>query len=204
LHPVHPEGISAELSHTSLKLTGPARETAAVGFVQQKLSPEEGIVRYSTSVSLFTGEGSRIHSGIQEAGLLILGAPHEPTEFNSTFIGVAYDRSRGETPGWVGYRVGNGRDGYRTNAEIPDTVLPFKIAEGEYEIIVEHDVISNMLSRMQINGVDVIGHWGPADRQQRNSRGWFGIRAFMDAHGSGVRLQQYYWYYRVEADRRSP
>jgi hypothetical protein len=52
--------------------------------------------------------------------------------------------------------------------------------------------------------VDLTGHWTPTERTQRLARGWFGIRALMDAHGSGIRLQQFYWYYRVEADRRSP
>ena len=33
----------------------------------------------------------------------------------------------------------------------PIHVLPFKITEGEYEIVVEHDVVNNVLSRMQIN-----------------------------------------------------
>ena len=204
LHPIHPDRISSELYKTSLKLTGPSKGKGVVGVVQQKSSPERGTVRYSTRISLYTGEGSRIHSGIQEAGLLILGAPVEATEFNSTFIGVAYDMSREETPGWVMYRVGNGRDGYRTNSEIPDTSLPFNVTEGEYEIIVEHDVGENMLSRIQINGVDITGHWAPPDRRQRISRGWFGIRALIDAFGSAVRLQQFYWYYRVEDDQRSP
>ena len=99
------------------------------------------------------------------------------------------------------YRVGNGRDGYRTNSEIPDTSLPFKVTEGEYEIIVEHDVSENMLSRIQINGVDITDHWTLSDRKQRIAHGFFGIRASMDAHGSGVRLQQFYWYYRVEVDQ---
>jgi hypothetical protein len=133
-----------------------------------------------------------------------LSTPAEAMEFTSTFLGVAYDTSRRETPGWVKYRVGNGRDGYRTNSEIPDTALPFKVTEGEYELVVEHDVGDNTLSRIQLNGVDITGHWAPLDRRQRISQGWFGIRAVMDAHGSGVRLQQFYWYYRVEDDRRSP
>ena len=97
-HPTYLDHIHAELYKTSIKLTAPRKGKGVVSLVQQKLSPEEGIVRYSTSVSLFTGEGSRIHSGIQEAGLLILGAVPEVTEFNSTFIGVAFDRSRRGDP----------------------------------------------------------------------------------------------------------
>jgi hypothetical protein len=204
LSPAHPDVISSEIYKTALTLTGPRKGKGVVGLVQQRLSPQRETIRYSTRVSLYTGEGSRLHSGIQEAGLLLLSEPAMVNEFHSTFVGVAYDRSRRETPGWVKYRVGNGRDGYRTNSEIPDTSLPFKVTEGEYEIIVEHDVGANMLSRIQINGVDITGHWAPPDRRQRISRGWFGIRALIDAHGSGVRLQQFYWYYRVEEDRRSP
>jgi hypothetical protein len=94
--------------------------------------------------------------------------------------------------------VGNGRDGYRTNSEIPDTQLPFEITEGEYEVVAVHDVGSNMLTQIRINGVDITGYWPPSERQQRVPHGLFGIRALMDAHGSGVRLQQFYWYYRVE------
>jgi hypothetical protein len=94
--------------------------------------------------------------------------------------------------------VGDGQSGYRTNSDIPDTVFPFKITEGEYEIVVEHNVAKNILSRVQINGVDMTSYWPPLDRKQRIPRGLFGIRASMDAHGSGVRLQQFYWFYRVE------
>jgi hypothetical protein len=198
LHPVYPGRISSELHKTSLKLTGPHKGTSVVGFVQQKTSPERGTILYSTRVSLFTGAGSQQHSGVQEAGLLILSGPDEMTEFNATFIGVAYDRSRLDTPGWVRYRVGNGRDGYRTNSEVPDTKFPFKVTAGEYEVIVVHDIGSNTLTQIRINGEDITGYWPPSDRQQRVSQGVFGIRALMDAHGSGVRLQQYYWCYRVE------
>ena len=106
LHSSDSDSLSVELYTTSLKLVGPKRGKGVTGLVQQKPSPAKGIVRYSTRVSLFTGEGRKIHSGIQEAGLLILGALSGITEFNSTFIGVAYDRSRTDTPGRVRYRVG--------------------------------------------------------------------------------------------------
>jgi hypothetical protein len=151
-------------------------------------------------VSLFTGEGSQVDSGIQEAGLLFLGEPTGTHELNSTFVGIAYDRSRMETPGWVRYRVGNGRDGYRTATELPDTMLPFKITQGEYAITVEHDVADNVLGRIVINGVDLTDRWTLSDRKQRLSHGLFGVRAMMDPHNSGVRLQQFYWYYSVEVD----
>lgn len=199
LHSSGSDRLGLELYRTSIKLTGPTGSKGALALVQLKPSPATGTVRYSTRVSLFTGEGSRIGSGIQEAGLLILGEPGKVTEFNSTFIGVAFDRSRTDTPGRVRYRVGDGRSGYRIDSDIPDDKLPFKVTEGEYEIVVEHDVDRNVLSRVRINGVDITGHWPQSDRRQRLPRGQFGIRASMDDHGSGVRLQQFYWSYRVEA-----
>jgi hypothetical protein len=101
--------------------------------------------------------------------------------------------------GRVIYRVGNGRDGYRTNAEIPDTVLPFKITEGEFEIIVDHDVAANALKRVKINGIDVTDRWSLRDRMQRLSMGLFGIRSLINNTNPRVSLQQFYWYYRVEA-----
>jgi hypothetical protein len=198
LHPTLPDHIQTELYKTSLKLTAPKEGKGVVGVVQKKTSPENGIIRYSTSVSLFTGEGSKIHNGFQEAGLLILGEATHPTDFNSTFIGVAFDRGRPDTPGWVRYRVGNGQNGYRTSSEIPNTSLPFTVTEGEYEIIIDHDVRNNILQRIQINGKNITELFTPGNRKQRVSRGLFGIRAYMDSLGSGVRLQQFYWYYRVE------
>jgi hypothetical protein len=98
----------------------------------------------------------------------------------------------------VKYRVGDGTNWYRTNIEIPDTALPFKIAEGEYEIVVDHDVRGNSLSQLQINGADITGHVALSDRKQRIRRGLFGVRSSMDPLGSGVDLQQFYWHYRVE------
>jgi hypothetical protein len=190
--------VGSELYKTSLKLIGSKNGKGVLGVVQKKMSPETGTIRYSTRVSLFTGEGSQIHSGIQEAGLLMLGEPTGTNDFNSTFIGVAYDRSRTDSPGRVRYRVGDGQSGYRTNSDIPDTVFPFKVSEGEYEIVVEHNVAKNILSRVQINGTDVTSYWTPPDRKQRIPRGLFGMRASMDSDGSGVSLQQFYWFYRVE------
>jgi hypothetical protein len=198
LHPSIPDHIEATLYKTSLKLTGPKRGKSVLGVLHKKPSPEKGTIRYSTRVSLFTGEGSKIHSGFQEAGLLILGEPTGPTEFNSTFIGIAFDRSRSETPGWVKYRVGNGADGYGTNLEIPDVALPFRVTEGEYEIVVDHDVKNNVLKQVRINDNDITRLFNPGDRKQRTLRGLFGIRASMDPLGSGVAMQQFYWYYRVE------
>jgi hypothetical protein len=198
IHPAIPNPIATELYRTSLKLTGPKKGKGIVGLVQKTMIPEKGTIRYSTRVSLFTGEGSKIHSGSQEAGLLILGGPDGAAEFNSTFIGVAFDRSRAETPGWVRYRVGDGKNGYRTNSEMPDSSLPFRVTEGEYEIIVDHDVGNNVLRRIQINGKDITQLLTPGERKQRLARGLFGIRASMDSLGSDVTLKQFYWHYRVE------
>jgi hypothetical protein len=197
-HAADSDRISADLYKTSLRLTGSKKAKASAGITQAWPSPEKGTIRYSTRVSLFTGEGSKIHSGSQEAGLLILAQAAGAAEFSSTFIGLAFDRSRAETPGWVRYRVGNGRDGYRTNSEIPDISLPFRLTEGEYEIIVDHDVKTNFLQRIQINGKDITQSFTPADRKQVIPRGLFGIHSSMDPLGSGVSLQQFYWYYRVE------
>lgn len=198
LHGAESDRLGADLYKTSLRLTGLKRARGSVGITQEQPSPAKGTIRYSTRVSLFTGEGSKSRSGSQEAGLLILARATGAAEFSSTFIGLAFDRSRAETPGWVRYRVGNGRNGYRTNAEIPDTSLPFTISEGEHEIIVDHDVQTNFLQRIQVNGKDITRSFNPTDRRQVSARGLFGMRASMDSLGSGISLQQFYWYYRVE------
>jgi hypothetical protein len=190
--------IRAELSTTSIKLTGPQSGAAVIGLLQPTVSPADGVIRYSTRVSLFTGEGSQIHSGAQEAGIIILANPQEPTEFNSTFVGVGLDSSRPEALGRLIYRVGDGKAGYRTNLAIPDTALPFKITEGEFEIILEHDVATNVLQQIRVNGVDVTDRWPLQDRRQNLWQGLFGIRSTMNSTLSKVHLQQYYWYYRVE------
>ena len=166
--------------------------------IQKKPSPEKGIIRYSTRVSLFTGEGSKIHSGFQEAGLLILGETTDTIDFNSTFVGIAFEP---ESLGNSGVGEISRRQRHKripNQLEIPDTLLPFHVTEGEHEIIAEHDVRNNTLGRIQINGVDITGHVPLPDRLQRIHRGLFGIRGFMDPLGSGVSLQQFYWYYRVE------
>jgi hypothetical protein len=119
-------------------------------------------------------------------------------------VGIQFDSGRSATKGSLVYNVGDGRDGYRTKLEIPDTTLPFRITEGEFEIIVEHDVAKNLLSRVEINGVDVTNHLPLQDRLQRLSRGLFGIRSAMHNTTPQVRLQQFYWYFRVEHPARSP
>lgn len=199
LDPTIAEPIATELYKTSVKLTGPKKKgKGQLGLIQNKLSPEKGIVRYSTRVSLSTGEGSKTGSGFQEAGLLILGDPRGVTEYNSTFIGIGFDRNRPGTPGSVRYRIGNGQNGYRTNSEIPDTSLPFRVTEGEYEIIVDHDVKNDLLTRIQINGQILTEAFSVSDRKPGKPRGVFGIRTSMDPLDSGVTLQQFYWYYRVQ------
>lgn len=96
------------------------------------------------------------------------------------------------------YRVGGGKDGYRTNIEIPDYELPFKITEGEYEIIVDHDVAKNVLTSIKVNGIDVADQLALKERIQRVSQGGFDIRSAINNTTCGVSLQQFYWYYRVE------
>jgi hypothetical protein len=198
LSPADVAAIEAELYRTSLKLTGSRSGNSSVGVIRKTMSPDSGIIRYSTRVSLFTGEGSKVHSGFQEAGLLILGDPNGVTEFSSTFVGIAIDRNRTATPGFLKYRVGSGKTGYKVQKEIPDTLLPFQVREGEHEIVVDHDVKNNVLKRIRINGRDLTAMFSVNERQQRLDRGFFGIRAFIDPLESGVRLQQFYWYYRVE------
>jgi hypothetical protein len=199
LHPSVRDTIRTELRHTSVAMSGVGPGANVRGLLQQQISPAEGTVRYSTRVSLFTGEGSQKRSGTQEAGIILLADPSAPNDFNSTFLGIQFNNSRSGTMGRVIYRVGNGRDGYRTNAEVPDTALPFKITEGEFEIIVDHDVATNALKRVRINGVDVTERWPLQDRMQRISRGLFGIRSLIHNTNPSVNLQQFYWYYQVEA-----
>jgi hypothetical protein len=199
LHPRIPDHHRTELYKTSIKFTGPKSGTSIGGLLQQEPSPAGGIIRYSTRVSLFAGEGSQKHSGGQEAGIVMLADPAKPNEFNSTFVGVAVDSGRSETIGWLIYRVGNGNQEYRTNLEIPDTALPFKIREGEFEVIVEHDVTKNLLRQIRVNGVDVTEKYPLKDRTQRISQGLFGIRSAIDNTNPRASLKQFYWYYRVEA-----
>ncbi|MGH8056675.1 MAG: hypothetical protein ACREOH_05485, partial [Candidatus Entotheonellia bacterium] len=190
--------IQHDLFHTSIRLIGPPRGQGSLALTQRAQSPATGNIRYATRVSLFTGEGSHIHRGSQEAGLLILADPAEPTDASSTFVGIAFEAGHPETRGWMKLRVGDGMDGFRAKLEIPDTLLPFRITEGEYEIIVEHAVAENRITRVCVNGADVTDLIPPARRTPPHAQGAFGIRARMDARDSGVRLQQFYWYYRVE------
>ena len=197
-HPRFPDALRAALENSAIKVTGPNQGLNVKTLLQSQVSPGRGILRYSTRVSLFTGEGSQVRSGTQEAGIVLLADPSEASEFNSTFIGVRFDSSRSEMMGWLVYRVGNGRDGFRTQTEIADTALPFKITEGEYEIIIEHDLAKNVLTRIKVNGVDVADRWSLQDRRQKVLRGRFGVRSAIHNTNPRVNLQQFYWYYRVE------
>jgi hypothetical protein len=199
LHPDIPATVRTELYKTSLKCSSTTQHRELVGLLQQERSPAEGVVRYATRVSLFTGEGSQNRSGVQEAGLLLLVDPNEATEFRHTFVGIAFDSTRSATMGWLVYRVGDGKGGYRTDKLIPDTAFPLRITAGEHELIVEHDVAQNVLRSIRVNGVDVTHAWTLDERSQRLRSGRFGIRSAMHTPSSRVTLQQFYWYYRVDA-----
>jgi hypothetical protein len=149
-------------------------------------------------VSLFTGHGSKKLSGRQEAGITFLSDKNNPSDHNSTFIGVALDSSRVETIGWFRYRVGNGKSGYQTDVDIPDTDIPFDITEGEYEIIVDHDVQKKLITKIIVNGEEISSHFNTTELSQRERRGLFGLRSMINNDNSGVNLKQYYWFYSVE------
>jgi hypothetical protein len=199
LHPRVPDYMDADLYKTSARLGAPKLGLSVAGWLQQQASPATGIVRYSTRVSLFTGEGSQKHSGEQEAGIVLLADPSRTSEFTSTFVGIRFVGRPAAARGRLIYRVGDGGKNYRTKLEAADANLPFKIAEGEFEIIVDHDVAKNVLRRIQVNGADVTDHFPLAARLQRVSRGLFGIRSAIQNTNPDVRLRQFYWYYRVEA-----
>jgi hypothetical protein len=198
-HGFSPRAPRVDLYKTAIRVSNVSQGREGVTLIQEKLSPDAGIIRYSTRVTLFTGEGSQIHSGAQEAGLLILGERHHVTDYTATFLGIMLDSQAPDAFGHVILRVGNGSDGFRTDLKISDLHLPFKIMEGEYAMSVEHDVGNNVLRRIQINGVDVTHVFPPASLQQRIPRGVFGLRSTVDPRRSGSPLRQFYWYYRVEA-----
>lgn len=193
----HPH-LNADLYQTSIRLSSGNRGDHAVALLQEKISPARGLVRYSTRVSLCMGQGSQLPSGSQEAGILLLAEHSGPSEYHSTLVGVAIDSVRPDRMGRLIYRVGDGQSGYQTNLEVADTALPFKITEGEYEIVVDHDVKNNVLRQIRINGIDISGNFSLQDRRQRLSRGIFGIYGKIHNGHSNVLLRQFYWYYRVE------
>jgi hypothetical protein len=184
--------IDARLSATSLALT--AASGSAVAFVQPGPSPARGRIRYRTRVSVFTGEGSRAPSGVQEAGVLLLGEPGAPADTRATFVGVTVAAGGGG----LTVRVGDGAGGYRADVTVGARHLPFEVGAGEYQLDVEHDVARRMLSRIAVNDVDVTSLVPVEARRQRLDRGVFGIRAAMDPGASAVVLRQSYWVYRVD------
>jgi hypothetical protein len=203
IHPDFPDSIVADLYRTSMRVSAPAKGTSVVGFLQPMPSPATGVMRYIARVSVFTGEGSGKYKGAQEAGILLLVEPSAPSEYAATFVGVRFDSNRPGTPGWLLYHVGDGKGGYRTKIEIPDTDLPFEIREGEYEFVVEHDAARRVFQRIEVNGLDLTGHLSSETRRQRLAQGLFGIRSMLSAV-PGRRLQQFYWHYRVEESNDRP
>lgn len=194
-----PERLSPELRHAALRLLGPAGQSpGSLGLVQAQLSPEDGRVRYTTSVSLFTGEGSRQGSGAQEAGLIILADPEALSARRATFIGVGYERKNGEPRGWLAYRVGHGEAGYRTDIKIPERELPFELGAGEFEIRVEHDTREGLITRIAVNGHDVTKHIPREKRRPPVSRGLFGLGGTIRSPDATLRPSQTYWYYKLE------
>lgn len=192
------ESLNAELYRASIKVENLNERMGVISMLQKGLTSENGRVRYSTRVSLFSGHGSKKLLGKQEAGILILADEDNPTGFNSTFIGVALDSGRKETIGWLRYRVGNGISGYQTDVDIPDTELPFKITEGEYEIIVDHDLQRKLITNIRINGEEMSGYFDAKELSQRARRGLLGLRSMIENDNSGVNPKQYYWYFSVE------
>ena len=191
------ESLNVELYQTSIRVSDNDSGEGIIGLLQNKPGPDSGVIRYSTRVSLFTGAGSNKLSGFQEAGIIILADSNEPTDFNTTFIGVGYDGRRSGSTGFLIYRSGDGKEGYRISLEVPDTSLPFNITEGEYGIVVDHDISQNILTAIIINGIDVTNYWGVKERTQMIKHGMYGIRSVIGKSNPNVNLQQFYWYYQV-------
>jgi hypothetical protein len=198
----HPSGsVSSgrfQLYKTAIKFDSTESRHVKNSLLQQRASPAAGTIRYSTRVSLFTGAGSQKHKGVQEAGIVLLADPSSPSEYSSTFVGIRFDGSRALKEGSVIYRVGNGQGGFKVDFLLADTLLPFKVREGEFEILATHDVKQNYLSQIAINGVDITAILPLRDRAQRISRGLFGIRGLIDNRDGPDKASQFYWFYRVE------
>ena len=193
------EILSLDLRHAALRLIGPeGGSPGSRALLQSRPSPQDGVVRYKTSVSLFTGEGSWSGSGAQEAGLIILADPEAPNAYRATFVGVGYDRRNGEARGWVAYRVGDGEAGYRTEIAIPDKQLPFAPGAGEFEIQVEHDTRENLITRIAVNDHDVTRHIPHKDRVQPMTQGLFGLAGTIRSADATLKPRQVYWYYKLE------
>ena len=111
------------LEKTAMRLTGSRRHPAGLVVVQEHASPPAGVVRYSTSVSIFAGEGSRAGSGRQEAGLLMLADAQRLNDETSTFVGVVVGPQGGVT-----VRSGNLKGTGSPKATIPAGNLPLILA----------------------------------------------------------------------------
>ena len=188
----------ATLYKTSLTLTAASRSTVA--FVQRTPSPARGLVRYSTRVSLASGDGGRSRRGVHEAGLLLLGDPAALADTHATFVGLKVAKGQ---PGGLTVRVGDRAGGYRADVTIPAPRVPFEAVPGEYELVVEHDVDGRVLSRITVNGLNVTTLVPLEARRQPFDRGLFGLRAAMDPRPEPVIMQQSYWLFRVECLRES-
>jgi hypothetical protein len=182
-------GLSVTLDKTAMRMSAASQHSAETALVQRQVSPADGLVRYSTSVSVLNGEGSRSGGGRHEAGLLLLANPAEPSDGTATFVGVAVGPDGGSL------RVGP-LDG-RFGAMPLGPTLEF--GAGEHEIVVEHDVSRNLLTRIVVDGQDVTRHVAPDALQPRRPRGLFGVRGKIDPTDSGATtMAQSYWFFRVD------
>jgi hypothetical protein len=190
--------VRASIDKTTPALTGTASRST-VAFVQMAASPGRGVVRYSTRVSVFTGEGSRAGSGHQEAGLVLLGDSDTLTDSRLTFVGVTVG---GPDGGGFTVRAGGGERGPHADLTVRPPLLPFRVAAGDHEIVVDHDIDQRLITRIAVNGLDVTSLVPAPVRRSRLGRGRFGLRARLDPGRSGVALGQYYSFLHVEC--RSP
>jgi hypothetical protein len=188
-------GSAVEVTLSKASLTVTAASRSAVALVQRAPSPGRGRLRYTTRVSLATGEGSAAGRGVHEAGLLLLGDPAAPGDTRSTFVGVTLAGAQG---GGLTVRVGNRAGGHQADVTIGPPRLPIDPVAGEYELVVEHDVADRVLSRIAVNGVDATSLVPLDARRQPVDRGVFGIRAVLDPGPASLVLQQSYWAYQVE------
>jgi hypothetical protein len=192
---LNPGAPAADVRLYKTSMTVTAESAAAIALVQGSPSPARGVVRYSTRVSLATGEGGGAADGVHEGGLLLLGDPVAPDDWRATFVGMTLG---GDGRSGLTVRVGDRSGGYLAAVTIGPPRLSLEVAAGEYEIVVEHDVTSRVLSRIAVNGIDVTTLVPSDARRQPVDRGTFGIRAVLDPGGGPEGWRQSYWAYRVE------
>jgi hypothetical protein len=181
-------GLAVTLDKTSMRMSAAGQRAGEASFLQRHASPADGLVRYSTSVSLLNGEGSRSNSGRHEAGIVLLANPAEPADGTATFVGVVVG------PGGGGLRVGPLAG--PVGGMPPGPLL--ELGAGEFEIIVEHDVGRNVLTRIEVNGRDLTSHVRSDARRPGRPLGLFGIRGSIDPADPVARLAQSYWFFRVD------